>query len=373
MINHAYNLSTEHRAQSQPIVSFCIPVYNNAEAAQKIVNGLLVSEASRFEVVACNDASTDNAHELLSQINDPRFRYIRNEKNLGAHKNWLKSLELGRGEWLFLVMGRDRLRGENIGRLIDLLEGADKDGITYIQDGYSKRRSVKTYTGIEAILKFVALSHPTGSIFLRRVFDEIPDKEYYFTHSDMYPESYLRCRSLLKGKGASIMSGVFDYPDVLIDKAKIKSNVDRQKNIYDSYYAPRRRTIQIHELMDIVMELDCISEGDKDRYFREKFYQLLLSVSLGWRKMCRDHEWQSHYGHEVMNITVGEMFRNLFTAHETTKEHLIVQGSYTLSRQRIMRRYIVRALLRMTIQIPLEAVGVWQVLRFVKRRIITER
>ncbi|MBQ9575034.1 MAG: glycosyltransferase, partial [Synergistaceae bacterium] len=42
-----------------PVVSFCIPVYNNAEAAVKIVNSLLSSSDMRFEVVVSDDASTD--------------------------------------------------------------------------------------------------------------------------------------------------------------------------------------------------------------------------------------------------------------------------------------------------------------------------
>lgn len=48
--------------KSRPVVSFCIPVYNNAEAAQKIVKGLLVSDDPRFEVVINDNASTDETH-----------------------------------------------------------------------------------------------------------------------------------------------------------------------------------------------------------------------------------------------------------------------------------------------------------------------
>ena len=82
--------------KDNPIVSFCIPVYNNAEGAVKIVNSLLTSTDERFEVVVSDDNSSDNVRELLSGINDERFRYFRNDKNLGAHKNWEHSLELAR-------------------------------------------------------------------------------------------------------------------------------------------------------------------------------------------------------------------------------------------------------------------------------------
>lgn len=110
----------------QPVVSFCIPVYNKAEIAAKIVNGILVSDDPRFEVIACDNASTDNTPEVLSQIHDPRFRYVRNEKAIKPVKNWLKALELGRGKWLYFVIGRDRINGEHIHRLIELLDYAEK-------------------------------------------------------------------------------------------------------------------------------------------------------------------------------------------------------------------------------------------------------
>ena len=103
------------------LVSFCIPVYKNADAALEIVNGLLCSEDERFEVIVRDDASDDNIRELLSEIHDERFRLYVNEKNLGAHRNWLKTLEDGKGKYLYFVIGRDKLRGENVSRLISLL------------------------------------------------------------------------------------------------------------------------------------------------------------------------------------------------------------------------------------------------------------
>ena len=96
----------------RPVVSFCIPVYNNAETAEKLVKGILVSDDPRFEVVVNDNASTDDMKERLSQIHDERFHYYRNDTNLGAHRNWQEALEHGKGTYLFLCMMRDRLYGE---------------------------------------------------------------------------------------------------------------------------------------------------------------------------------------------------------------------------------------------------------------------
>ena len=168
--------NTVKYGENRPVVSFCIPVYNNAETAQKIVKGLLVSDDQRFEVIVTDDASADNAQELLSQIHDPRFHYYRNNKNLGAHKNWEHALELGKGMYLFLSMMRDRLYGEKITNLIEILEQAHKENITLLQDGYE---SCRVYNSIDAMIRFVRIVHPTATIFDGDISRSIPQGLYH--------------------------------------------------------------------------------------------------------------------------------------------------------------------------------------------------
>ena len=53
---------------SEIIVSFCVPVYNNAEAAERIVRDLLNTKDARFEIVVSDDASSDETEKLLREI-----------------------------------------------------------------------------------------------------------------------------------------------------------------------------------------------------------------------------------------------------------------------------------------------------------------
>ena len=222
---------------------------------------------------------------------------------------------------------------------------------------------------------FMDVHHPTGSIFHRRLFEAAPDKEYYFTHSDMYPENYIRRELLLKGKGASIMSGVFVYPSLLIDYVKIKSTVEHGMNPYDMYYAPRRRTLQYLEMIDLIDSLKpgTFPVSDVNKFFRTKFWSILWAVSWGWRAACRNYEWQSHYGQKVRHVGRLEMLRNLLMAYSTVKAHIKEKGSYTLRRQVIMYLCIAKIL----VYIPakkaakkiLEPLGIWKVLKAAKLRI----
>lgn len=366
--------NTVKYSEIRPVVSFCIPVYNNAEAAQKIVNGLLVSDDPRFEVIVTDDASTDNAQELLSQIHDPRFRYYRNNKNLGVHKNWEHALELGKGIYLFLSMMRDRLYGDKITNLIEILEQAHKENIALLQDGYE---SYRVYNGIDAMVRFVRIDHPTATIFDGDIFRSIPDRTRYFEISDMYPENYVRRDCLLKGKGASIVSGVYDVyhrDDYFRTSKNSHSTVECGKPLFDMYYAPRRITIQIFELMDMIEceEAGVFSEADMNRYFKAQFSDFLYRVSLGW--YSQSNNGSKYYGQPPRKVTMREMFRNILDAYHNTKAHLKDKEIFTPSKQRIMytcmAKMLVKVFLYVSVKLSakkiLAPLGVWKLLQKLK-------
>ena len=352
-----------------PVVSFCIPVYNNAEAAVKIVNSLLSSDDVRFEVVVSDDASTDNAEELLSAINDERFRYCRNEKNLGAHKNWEHSLELGKGEWLYLIMGRDMMNGKNIPALIERLTQAHENNVTFMKDGGHKRGGLSISEGIDAMINFITYNHPTGCIFRADLFRAIPNRTHYFEIADMYPEVYVIRDLLLKGKGAYIHSGV-GLGGYASDKGKVKSTVEHGIDIHKTYFSPDRRTKQFFEQVDMIeSDLHGVFTADElDRFFRAKYKFFLENVSYWWRMWCRDPVQMAHYGQPVRYIGVREMTRNMIQGYRDTKTHLQEKGTYTPARHRIMLAVTAKTIIHIStksiIRSIIEPLGIWKILHF---------
>ena len=365
------------------IVSFCIPVYNNALAAEAIVKELLSCEDSRFEVIVCDDNSQENVEELLTKIHDPRFRYYRNEKNLGAHKNWEHTLELGCGEWLYLIMGRDRMHGEKIPSLIEILENAQKNDIVYLKDGYthgkykfySKKKNNCVYSGVDAMIEFVRIEHPTGDIYNREIFLSVQNRSRYFETSDMYPEARLKFDMLLKGKGTYITSGIHIYGEQnarLIDFAKTKSGVDQGKNVFDAYYAPRRTTLQSFELMDMMDRefSGLFTDNEADRFFNAKFRELLMYITLFWYSRCGDYGWSAHYGHPTRYVSSFEMIGNVITAYKSTKAHLREKGLFTSARRSIMCVNCAKAIAKCIMYYPfkravkkiIQPLGLWDFL-----------
>lgn len=358
-------------------MSFCVPVYNRAEVTRNIVEGLLVSDDPRFEVVLCDNASEENIPYALSQIHDPRLKYYRNDTNIGAFQNWLKALELGDGEYLYLVMGRDRIDGEHISRLIKILEYARENNVTFLNDGYSNKDEIQIFDGIDAMTALVTTIHPTGAIFDREQFKAIPNKSSYFVPEiteriNIHPENYLRHALLLHGKGAIIMSGVFHYPDPLIDRSKVKSTAVPLKNLSDMYYSPVRYTREVLDFIDMI-DADCpeiFSKDDTDKYFQSKFWLILYLVTFEWRKICADYKWQAHYNQQVRHVGRLEMLRNILTAYRDTKAHLKAQGTFTKKRHNIMYKQMFRLGVYHPVYTRakkiLKPLVIWSVLKFIK-------
>ena len=361
------------------VVSFCIPVYNNALAAEAIVKELLSCEDSRFEVIVCDDNSQENVEELLTKIHDPRFRYYRNEKNLGAHKNWEHTLELGCGEWLYLIMGRDRMHGDKIPCLIEILQNARENNVVVLKDGFSEKKNGNIYSGINAMIEFVRVEHPTGDIYDREIYMSVQDRSIYFETSDMYPEARLKFDMLLKGNGKCIESGVYDYhEEKLVDFTKIKSGVENDSNIYDSFYAPRRSALQVFELIDTMdsKSLGFFSREETDRFFSARFSDILWRVTVGWYGRCADKKWTAHYGHKTRYIGSIELIRNVITAYKSTKAHLLEKGLFTSARQTIMRVNCGKAIAKCILYYPfkravkkiIQPLGLWELLTRIRRK-----
>ncbi len=99
------------RLRPSPEVTILIPTYNHAAFLARAIQSALMQDFPSLEVVACDDASTDDTEAAARPFrHDPRFRYVRREQNLGRVANYRHSLEHdARGQWVLMLDGDDHL------------------------------------------------------------------------------------------------------------------------------------------------------------------------------------------------------------------------------------------------------------------------
>ncbi len=93
----------------KPLVSVCIPAYNNAAYIKETIDSVLNQTYSNLELVICDDKSTDNTVEVIEKIGDDRIKLYKNEKNLGMSGNWNHCLSKCSGEFIKLICADDML------------------------------------------------------------------------------------------------------------------------------------------------------------------------------------------------------------------------------------------------------------------------
>jgi glycosyltransferase involved in cell wall biosynthesis len=79
-----------------PRLSIGMPVYNGEALLEGALAALLRQTFDDFELVVCDNASTDNTRAIVETFvrRDRRVRYIRNERNIGANANFTRVAQL---------------------------------------------------------------------------------------------------------------------------------------------------------------------------------------------------------------------------------------------------------------------------------------
>jgi glycosyltransferase involved in cell wall biosynthesis len=89
-----------------PAISVCIPTFNGERTIAETLRSVLGQTFTDFEIVICDDSSTDGTLTILSEINDDRIKIHRFEKASAASENWNRAMHLCQSEFI-KIMGQD--------------------------------------------------------------------------------------------------------------------------------------------------------------------------------------------------------------------------------------------------------------------------
>jgi glycosyltransferase involved in cell wall biosynthesis len=88
-------------ASKPPLLSIGLPVFNGQNYLDIAIRSLLSQSFTDFELIICDNASTDRTSEICQQHadRDGRIRYLRHPANLGAAPNFNRCFELATGKY----------------------------------------------------------------------------------------------------------------------------------------------------------------------------------------------------------------------------------------------------------------------------------
>jgi glycosyltransferase involved in cell wall biosynthesis len=114
-----------------PNVSVCIPTYNTGRYLPEAIESVLRQDYDDYELVICDDVSTDNTPAICRSYDDPRIRYVRYKENAGQAGNFNRCLQEARGEYLTILHADDWLLPGFISDRVRHLNGDSSLGFVF--------------------------------------------------------------------------------------------------------------------------------------------------------------------------------------------------------------------------------------------------
>jgi glycosyltransferase involved in cell wall biosynthesis len=112
-----------------PAVSIGMPVYNGQDFLEDAINSILVQSFEDFELIICDNASTDDTERICSEFaaRDRRITYYRNESNIGAAANYNRLFELSSGKYFKWAAHDDLCAPDYLAKCVEVLDNCDSN------------------------------------------------------------------------------------------------------------------------------------------------------------------------------------------------------------------------------------------------------
>lgn len=125
-----------------PLVSICIPTYNQDEFLRKTLLTTREQSFQDFEIIVSDDSTNDRVQNLVKEFeNLLPIRYFRQTQPLGSAANWNFCMDAAKGQWIKFMHHDDWWKHSD--SLKKMLEGATNNSAHFIFCG-SEILNVKT-------------------------------------------------------------------------------------------------------------------------------------------------------------------------------------------------------------------------------------
>lgn len=114
-----------------PKVSVCIPVYNGQDYIAEAVESVLGQTFQNYELIVCDNCSTDDTEKIVRSFRDARIRYFKNENNLGLVGNANRCIDLSQGEYICILHHDDTMFPENLELKTKVLDANPQVGFVH--------------------------------------------------------------------------------------------------------------------------------------------------------------------------------------------------------------------------------------------------
>jgi glycosyltransferase involved in cell wall biosynthesis len=103
-------------------ISVCIPTYNRAQLLPLAIASVLQQTESDWQLIVCDDGSTDETPAVMASYQDDRIHYLRHPQNIGKSNNMRSGFAAATGEYFIKFDDDDRLTPEFLAQTSRILD-----------------------------------------------------------------------------------------------------------------------------------------------------------------------------------------------------------------------------------------------------------
>jgi len=171
----------ENSLSDKLLFTIIIPTYNRADLVMTTISSVLNQTFSSFEILLVDDGSTDNTEEVVKQIKDPRFKYLKKQNGeRGAARNF--GIKHASGQYVTFCDSDDIIFPDYFSNATEVLQ---KHGsIPWFHLAYEIRREVGPPIRMnwmeDNFIEYIAKGNPLScmGVFVRRdILEEYPFNE----------------------------------------------------------------------------------------------------------------------------------------------------------------------------------------------------
>lgn len=168
-------------SRKTPVVSVIMGIYNCADTLPEAIESIINQTFQDFELILCNDGSTDNTLEIAQHYKaqyPDQIVIIENEKNMGLNYTLNHCLRVAKGKYIARMDGDDRSLPNRFQTEVDFLEQHQEFALVsanlevYDDNGIWGKTSFKATPQPEDLVRGSSFSH-SACMVRKSVFDEV--------------------------------------------------------------------------------------------------------------------------------------------------------------------------------------------------------
>lgn len=304
-------------------LSICIPAYNGAKLIGETLESILRQSFGDYEVIVCDDCSTDNTVDVVQSFGDSRIRCYRNSANLGYGKNLQVCCERAQNDILFLMGQDDVLLKDALLKTHNAFKRGDEIGVVtrpyywFYEDVRMPVRAVRPYNAsADSVLSVFGGERHIAALFesAGQLSGLAYRREYIDTpfHEETFPAHIYPFAAVLRKYKAVYLKDYTVAVQIESSQTRHKSSIydisptQSWVRMFDTVYAGEELKTVREQCVDFITGTNFVGLAQLKNYSTMKVVirEILLLVKYRWRNLFEINFWLFSLGAVVIPRSV---------------------------------------------------------------------